>query len=155
MQIRRLASVVISTVLLVAIAPGLVWADASCTTLLASKSAQAKGQWYDIELTIHRENVKFVTYSSGFLEPQADGSFLGGSNQLFSDRSTGQQPFNINAADRLHLRLSPTALLRIHYTPWNFDTSWDLSCKGSMLTTYVPAFGIVTLTFRNLISPLR
>jgi hypothetical protein len=133
------------------------WADGTCTQFLAGKAAQAKAksQWWNIEISMHRENATFVTYSAGWLSPNSDGSFTGHSNQLFSDRNAGQQPFNINAADQLDLRLSPTALLRIHYHPWNFDTSWDMSCKGSMLTTYVPNYGIVTLTFRDLISPVH
>jgi hypothetical protein len=132
------------------------WADGTCMQFLAGKAAQAKAKnpWWSIEISMHRENTTFVSYSAGRLVPNPDGSFRGNSNQLFSDRNAGQQPFNINAADQLDLRLSPTALLSIHYNPWNFNTSWDLSCKGSMLTTYVPNYGIVTLTFRDLISPL-
>jgi hypothetical protein len=135
--------------------PHVARADPSCSALLARKATQANGQWYNIELTMHRENLKLVSYSAGFLAAMADGSFSGHSNQLFSDRLTGQQPFNLNAVDNLDLHLSQTGLLRIHYSPWNFDTSWDLSCKGSMLTTYVPGFGIVTLTFRDLFAPIR
>ena len=88
---------------------------------------------------MHRENINDVTYSFGVLRPNpiGDGSFIGGANQLFSDRggTIGEQayvhlgrPFNINAADQLGLRLSPTGVLQIHYSPWNFDTTWDLSC---------------------------
>jgi hypothetical protein len=129
--------------------------DPSCTALLAARNKQAgRGQAYNIELTMHRESAKLVTYSSGFLSPNADGSFAGASNQLFSDRFAGGQPFSMNAADQLNLNLSPTGLLRIHYSPWNFDTSWDLSCRGSMLTAYLPGFGIVTLTFRDLFFPI-
>ncbi len=125
-------------------------ADSSCTALLTNKKLQASpNQTYAIEMTMHREDVSFVSYSSGYLTPNSDGSFGGRSNQLFSDRTAGQQPFNINSADQLYLKLSPTGLLTIHYEPWNFDTTWDMSCKGSMLTTYIPNVGVVTLTFRN------
>src|SRR5712692_6849395 len=119
-------------------------ADGTCTAFLAAKfkEAQAKNQFYRIELFIHREDTKLVTYSAGFLEPNAqDGSFTGRTNQLFSDRQAGSQPFNINAADQLDLRLSASGVLSIHYKPWNFDTTWDLSCSGSMLSRYVPGFG--------------
>ncbi len=131
-------------------------ADNSCANYLAGKAkqAQATGQWFTVELTMHREDAKLVTYSIGFLSPNSDGSFSGRANQLFSDRKPAPQPFSSNASDQLDLRLSPTGLLQIHYNPWNFDTSWDLSCKGSVLTTYVPNFGIVTLTFRELFTPI-
>lgn len=136
-------------------APSIAAADSSCGSLIAEKAKQANGQWYKVEITMHRENVKFVSYSVGALAPNSDGSFAGHSNQIFSDRMSGQQPFNINAADNLDLKLSKTGLLQIHYKPWNFDTSWDLSCKGSVLTTYVPGFGIVTLTFRDQFIPIQ
>ena len=90
------------------------WADGTCTQFLAAaKAAQAKAksQWWNIEISMHRDNATFVTYSAGWLSPNSDGSFTGHSNQLFSDRNAGQQPFNINALDQLDLRLSPTALL--------------------------------------------
>ena len=139
-----------------AAAPAAEGRDGSCTGLLATKAQQApKGQWYSVELTMHREGVKLVSYSTGFLAPNPDGSFTGRANQLFSDRTVGEQVFNAGAADQLDLQLSRTGLLRIHYSPWNFDTSWDLSCKGSMLTTYLPGFGIVTLTFRDLFTPIQ
>src|SRR6266852_5329003 len=75
--------------------------DGSCTGLLATKAQQApSGQWYAVELTMHREAVKLVSYSSGFLAPNSDGSFTGHANQLFSDRTAGEQVFNKDAADQ-------------------------------------------------------
>jgi hypothetical protein len=147
----------IAATLLVLAGSPLAQADDSCAGYLASKVKQAQkaGQWFTVELTMHREDAKLVTYSIGSLSPNSDGSFSGRANQLFSDRKPAPQPFSSNAADQLDLRLSPTGQLQIHYNPWNFDTSWDLSCKGSMLTTYVPNFGIVTLTFRELFFPIR
>ncbi len=133
-------------------------ADGTCTAFLAAKlkEAQAKNQFYNVQLTIHREDIKSLTYSTGSLAPNAqDGSFVGHANQLFSDRRAISQPFNINAADQLDLRLSASGVLSIHYKPWNFDTTWDLSCTGSMLTKYLPGFGVVTLTFRDLFTPIQ
>jgi hypothetical protein len=132
-------------------------ADSTCTTFLAAKlrEAQAKNQWYNIELSMHREDIKFVSYSAGFLSPNhGDRGFTGRANQLFSNRQAISQPFNINAADQLDLRLSATGVLSIHYNPWNFDTTWDLSCSGSVMTKHLPGFGVVTLTFRDLFSPI-
>jgi hypothetical protein len=147
-----------TTALLVTAASQAALADGSCTTLLASKAQEAKanGRWYTTQLTMHRENTKFVSYSEGFLAPNADGSFSGRSNQLFSDRvATSAQPFNIGQADQLDpVRLSSAGLLDIHYNPDNFNTSWDLSCKGSVFFTYIPNFGVVTLTFRDLFTPI-
>jgi hypothetical protein len=133
-------------------------ADPTCTAFLAAKltEAQTKGQWYNIELSMHREDTKFVSYSAGSLAPNAqDGSFTGHANQLFSDRLAGSQPFNISAADQLDLRLSASGVLSIHYEPWHFDTTWDMPCRGSMLTNYLPGFGVVTLTFHDLFTPIR
>ncbi len=132
-------------------------ADGTCTAFLAAKfkEAQAKNQFYNIQLSIHREDIKFVTYSAGALAPNQDGGFTGRANQLFSDRQAISQPFNINAADQLDLRLSATGVLRVHYNPWNVDTTWDLSCSGSMLTKYLPGFGVVTLTLRDLFTPIQ
>src|SRR5258707_734461 len=73
-------------------------ADGTCSAFLAAKlrEAQSKNQVYKIELFIHREETKLVTYSAGFLQPNAkDGSFTGRANQLFSDRQPGTQPFYV------------------------------------------------------------
>jgi hypothetical protein len=62
------------------------WADGTCTAFLGAKfkEAQAKNQFYNIQLSIHREDIKFVTYSAGALAPNQDGGFTGRANQLFS-----------------------------------------------------------------------
>src|SRR5215468_2091030 len=101
---------IVSTIILLMIIPQVALADGTCTALVASKWNQAypNGEWYNVELTMHREDVTFVSYSGGWLQPQPDGSFSGGLNQLFSDRWAGNQPFNINAADWLQVKLSPT-----------------------------------------------
>src|SRR5438309_1583036 len=58
----------------------MAWADSSCTAFLAAKvdAARATGQWYHIELTMHREDISFVTYSAGFLSPGNSGNYGGG-----------------------------------------------------------------------------
>ncbi len=129
-------------------------ADSSCTALLANKVQQANNShYYVIEMTMHREDINFVTYSKGYLAPNLDGSFSGHSNQLFSDRRTQSgQPFDENQADQLDLSLSQTGILYIYYHPWNFSTTTDMSCKGSLLTTYIPNSGVITLTFRDMLA---
>src|SRR6266481_346008 len=157
LQRKSSFSLLAVSILLFAVATGpSARADGTCTAFLAAKvkDVQNTKQSYKIELFIHREDTKLVTYSAGFLGPNAqDGSFTGRANQLFSDRQAGTQPFNINTADQLDLRLSASGVLSIHYKPWNFDTTWDLSCSGSMLSRYVPGFGVVTLTFRDVFAP--
>lgn len=154
LQRESAVSLVAVSILLFAVAAApSARADGTCTAFLASKlkEAQAKNQFYKIDLLMHREDSKLVSYSAGFLGPNAKAeSFIGRANQLFSDRQAGTQPFNINAADQLDLRLSASGVLSIHYKPWNFNTTWDLTCSGSMLSKYVPGFGVVTLTFRDL-----
>ena len=131
-----------------------VLADSGCTAFLAGKTRLAFGQSYHVQLTVHRETVPLVSYSEGWLAPNGDGSFYGYGDQLFSDRLAVSQPFNVNAADRLDWYLSPSGTLRIHYHPWEFETTWDLSCTtGTLLTKYVSGFGLVTLTFRDRFSP--
>src|SRR6266581_2613540 len=157
LQRKSSFSLLAVSILLFAVATGpSARADGTCTAFLGAKvkDVQNTKQSYKIELFIHREDTKLVTYSAGFLGPNTqDGSFAGRANQLFSDRQAGPQPFNINAADQLDLQLSATGVLHIHYKPWNFDTTWDLSCSGSILTKYLPGFGVVTLTFRDLFAP--
>lgn len=137
-----------------------VWANDSCTAFLADKydQAQAQGQWWHIQMTIHREDVPLVTYSDGFLSPNTDDTGLSGrSNQLFSDRfpQGGTQPFDLNSSDFLDLYMSSTALFRIHYHPWEFETTWDFSCNtGSVMVSYQPGFGLITVTFRELFTPI-
>jgi len=124
--------------------------DESCLALIKEKTRDANGVAHPIELTMHREQEKLVTYSTGSLSAVAGGGLSGTANQLFSDRSgPGSQPFNLAAADQLDLTLTPTGSLHIHYKPWNFDTDWALSCKGSLMTSYLQNFGVVTLTFRD------
>lgn len=135
-------------------------ADDSCTAFLADKynQAQAQGQWWHIQMTMHREDVPLVTFSDGFLSPNTNDTGLSGrSNQLFSDRFAqgGTQPFDINSSDFLDLYMSSTALFRIHYHPWEFETTWDFSCKtGSVMVSYQPGFGLITVTFRELVTPI-
>ena len=51
-------------------------ADGTCTAFLVAKlkEAQAKNQIYKIELFIHREDAKLVTYSDGSLAPNQTGA---------------------------------------------------------------------------------
>jgi hypothetical protein len=154
---RRTSAIVLGAFWFALAAASSARADSTCSAFLAGKlrEAQAKNQWYNIELSIVREDTKFVSYSAGSLSPNhGDGGFTGRANQLFSNRQAISQPFNINAADQLDLRVSATGVLGIHYKPWNFDTSWDLSCSGSVMTKYLPGFGVVTLTFRDLFFPI-
>ena len=127
-------------------------ADASCSALIAGKLdyLTRHGGSFAVEMTMHRENIAAVSYSSGSLwRDSRTGHLIGGSNQLFSDRRSGAQPFNVNAGDRLELDLSPDGLLHIYYATWRFETDWDMSCQGPVVTKYLPGFGVVTLTFRN------
>jgi hypothetical protein len=109
------------------------------------------GGVYDIELTMHRTDVAFVSYSKGTLHGtgSADWPATGSANQLFSDRKNGSQPFNINAADSITPWISSTGQLFIFYNTWNFSTTWDMTCSGSTFTQNVPGVGIVSLTLRN------
>lgn len=148
----------LSTLASLAIAEPSARADASCIAPLQQRTAQTGTYPYfgwTFEMTIHREDVELVTYSSGTLQPNGSGGFFGVSNQLFSDRHVSGnylQTFDYAQRDNLSLSLSPTGLLHIHYSPWNFDTDWDMSCSGPIVTRRVPGVGVVTLTFRRQVS---
>src|SRR5262245_12993017 len=126
-------------------------ADATCTTTVANYANSVGIGWYDFELTIHRTDIWDVTYSRGTIEKYNNTYWplWGSSNQLFSDRYAGNQPFNINAADHLTVYISTTGQLYIYYQPWNFSTSWDMSCSGTTFTKVIPGYGVVTLTLRG------
>jgi hypothetical protein len=104
-----------------------------------------------------RTDVTLVEYSSGTLWKWSNlyWPIIGTSNQLFSDRRTGDQPFNINAADTLTIYINPTGQLYIHDAPWNYNTSWDMGCiGGNTFTRIVPGLGVVTLTLRAFHPPV-
>jgi hypothetical protein len=155
MNTRKLALSLFTLLAGLAIAEPSARADPSCSALLQDRIAQSSStQGWQIEMTIHREDVAFVTYSSGALYNFGSGNLTGYANQLFSDRRTvnNQQPFNASQSDSLYIQLSPSGLLHIHYSPWNFDTDWDMSCQGTVMTKYLPGIGVVTLTFRRLVT---
>jgi hypothetical protein len=133
--------------------------DATCPAMISSINGtlNAQGGYYNIEMTMHRSDVKLVSYSSGFVNSNnnTDWPLTGSSNQLFSDRLNGDQPFNINAADQLTFWISASGRLYIYYNTWNFTSDWDLSCYGSnLMSAVIPGFGVVTLTFRDWVIPI-
>lgn len=127
-------------------------ANSTCTTLVntITNTLAQSGGYYDFEMTMHRTDVALVTYSSGTLWRSGNSFWplTGNSNQLFSDRRAGNQPFNFNAADLLTPWISTSGLLYIYYNTWNFTTQWDMGCSGNTLTQIIPNFGVVTLSFR-------
>ncbi len=144
--------------------PAGAMADGSCAHLLAQKAELGRGGWYALEFTVHREDISSVSYGGdtvGWLVPQADGGFVGHSDQIFSERmSEEQQPFDITYADDVNLVLDRMGHLQVFHLFQSgeqlaVDDAWDMTCKGEMLTTYVPNYGVVTLTFRDLHRPGR
>lgn len=138
---------------------GTAHADATCSSLIANvtnKLAQSGG-YYDFEMTMHRTDVDLVSYSRGTLYRSGNVSWpiTGSSNQLFSDRRAGNQPFNFNAADTLTPWISTQGLLYLWYNTWSFSTQWDMQCTGNTLTRIIPNFGVVSLTFRAWNPPIR
>jgi hypothetical protein len=145
--------------LALALASTAAHADSTCTQLISNVNAtlNSQGGYYDFEMTMHRTDVGLVTYSSGALWKNGSNPawpLVGTSNQLFSDRRSGNQPFNFNAADQLTPYISPSGALYIYYNTWRFSTQWDMSCVGNTLTKIVPGFGVVSLTFRSWRPPI-
>jgi hypothetical protein len=128
-------------------------ADDSCAPLIAWLTQQlpSSAYFYYVQYTMHREDVPLITHSDGIMSPDGSGGFGGGGDQLFSDRTAENgQPFDINQADHLDWALSPNGRLWIHYHPWEFETTWDMTCHtGRVLSTYVPGFGVFSLSFRE------
>ena len=93
-----------------------VRADATCTTFVSNtyNTLRSQGARYWLDLTIHRFNVGWVSYSTGAVTPDSSSTawpLRGATNQLFSDRSSGNQPFTVSAQDQLSLWISSTGRL--------------------------------------------
>lgn len=135
------------------------WANSTCTTLVNSihDTLNRDGGDYTFEMTMHRTGVALVTYSSGYVYKSGNSYWplTGWSNQLFSDRYTGNQRFNANAADTLTPWFSVNGDLYIYYNTWHFSTQWDMSCQGNVMTQYIPGHGVVTVTFRDHQPPIQ
>jgi hypothetical protein len=149
--LRRLF--LVAAVLLPLLAPVEARADASCTPLVNSLVSKltSSGGHYNFDLTMHRTDVNFVSYSAGSLALTGPSNWplSGGANQLFSDRRNGSQPFNASAADQITAWLSSDGQLFIYYNTWRFSTQWDMACTGNAMTRLLPGFGVVTLVVRN------
>jgi hypothetical protein len=139
------------------LSPAPARADATCTSLIAQKAAALDGlsASFDIDVTMHREGVDLVTYSRGGVREGGGGWIHGYANQLFSDRMNQTQPFDASAPDALEIWISPYGELYLYYQPWNFWTTWDMSCGGEFMTRYVPGHGVVTLAFRALVRDIQ
>ncbi|TMQ05386.1 MAG: hypothetical protein E6J91_40730 [Deltaproteobacteria bacterium] len=122
-------------------------ADQQCRNQLI-----AHGGAYNFDLTFHRTDIDLVEYSRGAMSLYSTGYWAvtgGATYQVFRDRYSGNQPFNINAADTITPYISTDGQLYIWYNTWSFSTQWDMSCTGNTLTKIIPNLGVVTLTFRN------
>jgi len=153
--IGKFVNVALLGSLAIALSPQSAHADATCNALIQDKIAYltANGGFFDVELTMHREERSWVFYGKGYL--QLSGAQLaGGSNEIFSDRRNGSQPFDISQADQITFTLNSNGLLSVHNVTWEFDESWDFSCPGNLLTTYLPNAGVVTMTFRSWEAPI-
>jgi hypothetical protein len=150
---RRLVTISNLAVATLVALPGVhARADESCRALISQKKRELPSGWaYNAELTMHSESNPSVSYSRGQLRSRGVGfETLGAFDQSFSDRRRGDgQPFDINQADQQFLTVSDTGLVRVQFRTWNFETTWDMSCKGSVLTTYAPGWGVITLTLRD------
>jgi hypothetical protein len=128
-------------------------ADSSCASLVAAMANQlsAHGGAYDFELTMHRTDIGFVSYSKGTLHGTGGGAWIatGTGGQLFSDRLSGTQPFTVSRTDTITPWISSTGQLYIYYDTYRFSTTWDMSCSGSTFTQNVPGVGLVSLSLRN------
>jgi hypothetical protein len=148
----KLAGSILVAVLAATAAPDLARADSTCSSLLPGKFSyltQHAG-YYDVEVTVTKDSLHYVTYSKGFLE--LSGSYLYGTTNLeFSDRYNGSQNFNINAIENTQVWISQTGALWI----WNNNYSYyivsgtDMSCAGGLITKYVSGLGVVTVAIRD------
>jgi hypothetical protein len=102
----------------------------------------------DVVVSMHRDGQAngMVSYLDGWMR-FGRGKLSGSGYQLFSDRKTASnQPFDFMKRDNVDWDLDEQGRLHIHYKPWNFDTTWDMSCVGNMMFKYIPGTGVVTLT---------
>jgi hypothetical protein len=161
MKILRSVSVTALTALAatlgLAMTAGSAHADASCTSLIASKTntLQQSHGWYNFEITVTKDPLADVTYSFGTLA--LSGSYLYGTADLaFSDRFNGNQGFNVNATEQIQLWVSPTGQVWI----WNNNYHYyivsgvDMTCNGGLISKYVPGLGMVTVAIRGWNAPI-
>lgn len=104
-----------------------------------------------ITLTIHRKNNSWVAYSTGTIGKTSNGDLASSAlKQLFSDRVTGTQPFDVAKPDSQTLRFRASdGQLTLHNSTWNFDTVLTPSCSGNLITAsdgsnfYLISYGAV------------
>lgn len=156
---KRFTTLVTSFAFAAWLVTGVARADSTCTALISNiaNTANTYNVEYIVEMTTHRFDVDWVSYSSGQIGPTHDVTWplSGQSNQLFSDRLSGSQPFDVNRADQLYFQISSSGVLYIYNVTWHFPISWDMSCTGNALTKIIPGFGVVTFTFRNWFYPIQ
>jgi hypothetical protein len=133
-------------------APRLASADATCSSLIPAKFSYltAHAGYYDVEVTVTRDSLHYVTYSKGYVE--LNGSYLYGTANLeFSDRYNGTQNFNINATEQTQLWIDQTGHV------WFYDNNYgywivsgtDMQCDGTLIHKYVSGVGVVTVAIRD------
>jgi hypothetical protein len=139
--------------------PGPARADATCSGLLPQKIAylQQNSGNYDIEITVTKDSLPYVTYSLGWIY-WSNPWLYGSANLLFSDRyAAGSQPFNVNAKENIQVWIDSVGHLWI----WNNQYSYwvvsgaDMSCVGGLISKYVPGLGLVTVALRQWVAPIQ
>lgn len=151
-RIRRSLLAAIAVSAAAALAPSAARADASCNALLPGKFSylQQHGGFYDVEITVTKDSLPYVTYSSGYLN--LSGSYLYGSANLqFSDRYNGAQNFNASAAETIRIWISRTGTLWIYNDNYSYYivSNFEMSCAGGLISKYVPGLGVVTVAIRS------
>jgi hypothetical protein len=134
--------------------PGTARADATCSSLIPgmfSNLSQRVGPYYNVEITVTKDPLTDVTYSTGTVE--LNGSYLWGrANLLFSDRLNGFQRFVANASENIQVWITQNGQVWIwnnNYSYWIVSDT-DMSCTGNLISKYVPGLGLVTIAVRNL-----
>jgi hypothetical protein len=135
-----------------ALAPRMAQADATCTGLITSKFNNLRqfGSTYDFEMTVTKDPLAYVTYSSG--ELQLSGSYLYGAAPLqFSDRWDGNQNFAVNGNEHTEVWINQTGTLWIYSDNYHYwiVSNVDMSCTGGLISKYVQGLGLVTVAIRG------
>ncbi len=137
---------------------GIARADASCISLLNGKITYLNQHhgYFTMEMTVDKDSLSYDTYSSGWLELSGTSWLYGTSNLLFSDRFSGNQPFNVNASESLQIWIDSTGRLYLYNNNYSYYVVYgaDMSCNGGLLSKYVPGLGQVTLVFRSWFPPI-
>jgi hypothetical protein len=110
-------------------------ADASCVDLTSRviESLSDSRSFYTFDLTLHRTNTAWVSYSSGTIglnenSDNASWPLFGSALMLFSVCFNGTQPFDVDDPGPITVKISQSGAL---FLSPHGPNSWAMTCTGN------------------------